>query len=216
MSGARPPSRTVSTVGEDDVDRQDVRGRDARREAVRTAGVRRDVAADRAGLLRRRIRRVVQPEVRDGPGEIEIEQAWLNPGDAGVGVDVEEPVHVGGDNDHGVFEWRRAAGEPGAAAPGDERPAVLAGDTNGGGDLVGRSRPTHCDGVPLTDARVAGVQRELERLRARTGRTERVAQIDEERVVRSDLGRLPLGFGLQSVTEDVAVTTLARHDRTVS
>ena len=57
-------------VGEHDVDREHVRARDAGGEAVRTAGVGRDVAADRAGLLRRRIRRVVQPEVarRHGSG----------------------------------------------------------------------------------------------------------------------------------------------------
>ena len=193
--GCEPAEPDGLTVGEYDVDREHVRGRDARREAVRTAGVRRDVAADRAGLLRRRIRRVVQPEVRDRPSEIEIEQAWLDPGDPGVGVDVEEAVHAGGDDDDGVFERRRAAGEPGAAAPGHERPAVLAGDTTAAAtSSADRGQHTATACPSLTPASRA-YDREFERLRARTGRTERVAQIDEERVVRSDLGRLPLGSG---------------------
>ena len=54
---------------------------------------------------------------------------------------------------------------------------------------------------------VAAVERELERLRARTGRTERIAQISEERVVRCDrreingarLGRSPFAVA-RSVT----------------
>ena len=103
------------------------------------------------------------------------------------GVDLEHAVHLGGDDHDGVVERRRAAREPGAAAARDERPAVPARDAHRGRDLGGRPGEAHGDGVgPRSTPGVARVQRELERLRARTVRTERGAQISEERVVRCD------------------------------
>jgi hypothetical protein len=60
---------------------------------------------------------------------------------------------------------------------------VPAGDADGTGHLVGGPGPADRDRAALAHARVACVQRELERLGARGVRTERRAQIGEERVV---------------------------------
>ncbi len=57
--------------------------------ATRVVG---NVAANRARLLRRGVGRVVQPEMGDLATEIEVEHARLHPGDALVGVDLEDPV----------------------------------------------------------------------------------------------------------------------------
>jgi len=49
-----------------------------------------------------------------------------------------------------------------------------------GRDFLGRARPAHCERRTLGDARVTRVQRELERLGARSLRPDRGAQIVEE------------------------------------
>ena len=91
LEPAEPGDRAV---GQHDVEGEDVRRRDPGGQAVRPAGVRRDVAADRAGLLRRRVGRVVQAEVRDRAAEVEVEHAGLDPGDPSLDVDLEHPVHL--------------------------------------------------------------------------------------------------------------------------
>ena len=131
------------TVGQHDVDREHVGGGDARRQAVRATGVGGDVAADRARLLRRRVRRVVQTEVRDLATQVEVEHAGLHPGHALVGVDLEHAVELRGHDDDGIVDRGRAAGEPGATPPGHERPVVLRRDPHRARDLVARSREAH-------------------------------------------------------------------------
>jgi hypothetical protein len=71
---------------------------------------------------------------------------------------------------------------------------VAARDANRGGDFAGRSRPADCDGLPLADTGIASVERELERLGTRAGRTERVAEVSQQRVVVSDPRSLPSGY----------------------
>ena len=168
------------SVREHDLDGEHVRARDARREAVRTAGVRGDVAADRARLLGRRIGGVVQPQVAHGAGEIEVQDAGLDPGDTRDRVDVEHAVHLRRDDHDRIAQRRRAAGQAGAAPARHERPSVLSRDAHRGRDLVGRARPAHRDCGTLGDTRVARVQRELERLGARSLRPDRGAQIVEK------------------------------------
>ena len=121
LEAAEPGDRAV---GEHDVERQDVRRGDPGGEAVGPAGVGGDVAADRAGLLRRRVGRVVEAEVRDRTAEVEVEDARLDPGDPRLDVDLQHTVHLGGHDDQRVVDGRRAARQPGAAAAGHERPAV--------------------------------------------------------------------------------------------
>ena len=63
--GLEPAEARDLAVGEHGVDREHVRRRHAVGQAVRAAGVGADVAADRARLLRRGIRRIVKSEMSD-------------------------------------------------------------------------------------------------------------------------------------------------------
>ena len=60
-------------VGQHHLDRQDVRRGDAVGEAVRPTGVGRHVPADRAALLARRVRRVVEAVGRELAAEVEVQ-----------------------------------------------------------------------------------------------------------------------------------------------
>ena len=103
-----------------------------------------DVAADRARLLRRRIGRVVQAEVARPRGD---RSRLSTPGSThatrSIGVDLEDAVHLGRDDDDRVVERRRAAGEAGAAPPRHERPVVTGRDAHGGRELFGRRGEAH-------------------------------------------------------------------------
>ena len=99
-------------------------------------------------------------------------------------VDLEQPVHLGGHDDHRVVERGRAAREPGTAAARDEGPAVPPRDPDGRGDLVARSRETHGNGSTNGDAGVSRVQRELEGLGTRTILTDGGSEVGDELVVR--------------------------------
>ena len=191
LSGSAPPSRATDAVAEHGVDREDVRRGDARGEAVRTAGVGADVAADRAGLLRRRVGRVVQAEVRDRPRQVEVEHARLDPRDPLDRVDLEHAVHLGRHDDDGVVERGRPAGEPGAAPPRDERHVVALARSRTAAAISSVERGKHTALVlPRSTPGVACVERELERLGPRAVGTERGAQIVEQRVT-SDGRSLP-------------------------
>ena len=61
-----PPSGHERAVGEDDVEAEHVVGGDAVLDAAQAAGVGGDVAADRADLVRRRVRRVPEPVLGGG------------------------------------------------------------------------------------------------------------------------------------------------------
>ena len=82
-------------VGQHDVGGQHVVDGEAVLQAVRAAGVLGDVAADRADLLRRRVRRVVEAVRRDRLRHVEIGHAGLDDDVTGVDVDLEDPVHPG-------------------------------------------------------------------------------------------------------------------------
>jgi len=149
---------------------------------MRAAGVRGDVAADRARLLRRRVRRVVQPEVVHGSAEVEIEHSGLDPGVALVGIDLEDLVQVGGDDDEWVADGRGSPGEAGAAPPGYEGTIVLRRDSDGSRDIRAAAREAHRRRIAPVHPGVTLVERELQRLGARPVGPERGLQIGYERV----------------------------------
>ena len=106
-------------VGQHDLDRQDVRARDAVGEAMRPPGVGGHVAADRARLLARRIGREVQPVTGDAPC---VRSRLRTPGStqatrASTSTD-EDAVHLRRDDHDRVAERHRAPGEPGARRRG--------------------------------------------------------------------------------------------------
>jgi hypothetical protein len=133
----------------------------------------------------------VQAEVRDGAREIEVEHARFHPRDPIDGVDVEQAVHLGRHDDERVAERGGTTRESGAAAAGDEGPAVTTRDADGRRDLLRRARPADRDRFAFRDARVTRVQRELERLRARSFVTECDAEVVEERGRDGDCRSLP-------------------------
>ncbi len=83
-------------------------------EAMHAAGIFRDIAADGAGDLRRRIRRVIEAGVGDRLRHREIGDAGLDHGDAVVIIDLADAVELGKPEQHAVAERQRAAGQRGA------------------------------------------------------------------------------------------------------
>ena len=123
--GAVPPSRTTVAVGRDQLDAGHVVGGEAVLQAVRAAGVLRDVAADRADLLARRVGRVVVA-VRLRPPCVT--SRLMTPGwttarwSSGSTSRISRICEVTTSTPSACGQ--RAAGQPGAGAAGDERHAV--------------------------------------------------------------------------------------------
>ncbi len=108
-------------VGEDEGQAGDVVRREAVLQAMRAAGVLRDVASDRAHLLARRIRCVEEALCRDGARDVEIRDAGLDDDALTREVDLEDPVHPCERHDDAACHGRRTAGEAGARPARDER-----------------------------------------------------------------------------------------------
>src|SRR5262245_14109897 len=93
-------------------------------QAVCAAGVLGDVAADRADLLARWIRSVVEAIRRDLPRELEIGDARLG-GDPTIrNVDVEDAIQTRKTNDQPAGNRQRAARQPAAMATRHKRHVV--------------------------------------------------------------------------------------------
>ncbi len=122
--GSLAPEALQGPVGQHHVEREDVRRRDAVREAVRAARVRVHVAPDRRGLLRRGVGRVGEPARRERGREVEVEEPGLHPGEPVLGAHLEDPLHLRGDDDEGVADRGGGAGEPRPRSAGDDREAV--------------------------------------------------------------------------------------------
>src|SRR5690606_31772344 len=166
--GVETTEHAHGAVGQHDLQGEHVGAGDPVGEAVGPARVVGDVAADRAGLLARRVRGEVQPVRGERPGEVEVHDAGLHPGDPLRGVDLEDAVHLGGDDHDRVADRHGAAGQAGARAPGDEGTTVPPGDADRGGDLLGGQREAHDGGLAVEHGGVAAVERELDAVGAYT------------------------------------------------
>ena len=111
-------------VGKDEGKAGDVVRREPVLQAVRPARVLGDVAADRAHLLARRVRRVEEPFGGDGTRHVEVRDAGLDHDALAREVDLEDPVHAGERDDDAARDRRRPAREPGSRAARDERHAL--------------------------------------------------------------------------------------------
>ena len=126
--------------GKDDGHLEDVGGGEAVLEAVGSAGVLGDVAADGADGLRAGVGRVEEALRGDGGGDVGVDDAGLH-GDLLVGeIDVEDAVHAGEADDDGAFGGERSAAEAGACAARDEGDVVLRADADDGLYLLGAAR----------------------------------------------------------------------------
>ena len=128
-------------------------------QAVRAAGVVGDVAADGAGRLAGRVGRVVNPVRSQGPAEVEVHHARLDPGHTVVEVYLQQPVHAGHRQHHRLAQRRRSAGQAGPGPPGRNRPPVARGDLDARHHVGGGAGIAHRSGVALlVDGGVAGGQ----------------------------------------------------------
>ena len=108
-------------VGGDHGELEDVVHGQAILQAVKAARVLRHVAADAACDLRGRVRGVVQPERRHVLGNCEVAYSGLHPRHAVDGVHLENPVELREAQQHPVGQRQRAAGQPRARTPRDDR-----------------------------------------------------------------------------------------------
>src|SRR2546421_286038 len=102
-----------------------------------------------------------------GAAEIEVEDAGLDPRVLVLGVHLEDPGEMGGDDHERVADRGRAARQTRAAAAGHERPAVAGGDPDGGSHVGSAGREAHGGGPTPVDPGGAPGERELARRRAR-------------------------------------------------
>ena len=104
-------------------------------EAVRAAGVLRDVPAHRADHLRGRVGRVEQAVRRGGLRHRQVGHAGLYHRAPRHRVDLEDAAHPRHDDQHARGVRHRAAGQAGAAAARHERHAGPRAHPDHGGDL---------------------------------------------------------------------------------
>ena len=109
-------------VGQHDLEPGHVVGREPVLEAVRSAGVLGDVAADRADDLARRIGRVVVAGA-DRRADLQVGHARLDDDALVVQVDVDDPPHPRQDDQHAVLHRKRAARQARARSARDRRHA---------------------------------------------------------------------------------------------
>ena len=161
-----------------------------------SARVLRDVAADRAHLLARRIGRVEVAVVGDRPRDVEVRDAGLDDDALAREVDLEDPVEARDRDDDPVRDWERATREAGPRAAGDERDAVARAETHHRLHLLGRARKHDARrlGAPARQP-VAVVGRELLGLGDDVLVAERVPEVaDELRSERHDGDPTPARF----------------------
>ena len=124
-------------VDGDQFQAEQVVGGDTVFQAMRAAGVHRDVAADHAGELAGGVGGIEEAMRGDGIGDADIGDAGLHHGAAVGVVDVEDAVHPHQADHHGVRQRQRAAGKRGAGAARDDPHAVGMAVAQDGGDLLG-------------------------------------------------------------------------------
>ena len=144
--------RHQRAVGQHDLGGQHVVGGEPVLEAVRAAGVLRDVAADRAHLLAGRVGRVVQPVRRRRLRDRQVGDARLDDRPPVDRVDLQDLREARQADHHAVGDRQRAAGEPGARPARDERHLVLVAHPHRRRDLLGVAGEQH----QVRDDAVAG------------------------------------------------------------
>ena len=179
-----PPSGLDDgAVREHDLEAEHVVAGHAVLDAAQPAGVRGDVAADRAERLARRVGRVPQADVRGRVRDVGVDDPRFEDGHLVDGIDLEDPVHPFEAQDQAPVDRGRAAAQRAARAARDDRDAVGGGDAHGGGDLLGGRREGRHLGLarhdPLGPVEPVG----LEHVRVGDERAvgQRVAELLDER-----------------------------------
>ena len=126
-----------------DLAAQHVVGGHAVFQAVHAAGIFRDIAADRAGDLRRGIRRVIKSGMRHRLADGEVGDAGLGHHHAVVEIDLADALEFAEAQQHGVGQRQRAAGQRGAGAARHHLDALLEAIFQHLRDLLGGVRQHH-------------------------------------------------------------------------
>ena len=125
-------------------------------EAMHAAGILRDIAADAAGDLRRRIGRVIEALLLDRLRHRQIGDARLDHGDAIVVVDLADMVEFAEAEEDAVAERQRAARQRSAGAARHDLDALLVAIGENGRDLRRGLRQYHHHGqLPIGGQPVA-------------------------------------------------------------
>src|SRR5262245_53102356 len=128
---------------------------------MRAAGVLRDVAADGAGALARRIRRVKITLRLDGQRDIQVHDAGLHYGALVGEVDFENPVHAREADGDAAGSGNRAAAQAGAGAAAYDGDSVLAGNLDDRDHVLRRPRKHDHLRTGLVDTAVVFVQQQV-------------------------------------------------------
>ena len=177
---------------QDHLDAEHVVGGQAVLQAMHAAGVLRDVAADRAGDLRGRVGRVVEPLAFHGARDGEIGDAGLDHGAAVRIVDIAHAVEFAEAQQHAVGERQRAARKAGAGAARHHADAVVVAIAQNVGDLFGRVRQDDDHRQLLVGVEAVGLERfHLALMRDHALARHDVAQRSDDRVAPRQ--HLPVG-----------------------
>ena len=127
-------------VGEDDLQAEHVVGGDAVLDAAEPAGVRGEVAADRAPVVAGGVRRIEQAGPGDGVPQRLVHDAGLDDGEAIGRRHLQDGVHPGHHQRDRAVDGVARAGQPRAGAARHDRDAVPGGHLHHRDDLGGAAR----------------------------------------------------------------------------
>ena len=148
-------------IGRDQHQLEHVVGRGAPGERVRPARVLRDVAADCAGPLAARIRRVGQPVGRGRRAQIQIDHARLHPRRLILRVDLQNPPHPIHPEDHAALGRQRPAAQPRAGAARRDRRVAPIANPHQRDHILGRRRQRDRFRLAAVDRRVVLVDQQV-------------------------------------------------------
>lgn len=105
-------------------------------QSMRAAGVRSDVASDRAGSLTAGIWRVMKAAAGECSGQSNIHAAWFNDGITIALIDFQNAIHFGQSNHDAATDGQTTSGEAGSSSARDKRNAKLIAFTNDPDDFI--------------------------------------------------------------------------------
>lgn len=141
-------------------------------------GIHADIAADGAGELRTRIRRIEKAVRGDGFGNIEIGDARLDHGNAVRQIDFEDAVHLRQAEHDGIFLRNGAAGERSAGAARHDGNAVAVAIAHDGRNLGRGARQGDGERQAAIGHEGVGLERhQLARLMHQAFRRQKIGQI---------------------------------------
>jgi len=145
-----------AVVGED-VESFDVVVSLSRHHRMHAAGIVADHAAQSAAIVGGRVRREGQMMFLGSVAEAVEKHSGLHPGRAPLKIDFHDVAHVASEIEH-QGDVATLSGERGSTAAAQQRSAILAGERDGGDDVIGVTRENHSDGYLAIVGAVRGIK----------------------------------------------------------